>query len=55
MQEKQFTIPKLVGEGENFKYEYMGEYLEEQYYDSRKKFLDINEIAERTQKQLDKL
>ena len=53
LQEKQFTVPKLVGEGLQF--EYLGEYLEEQYYDSRKNFRDLNDISTKTQGQLDKL
>lgn len=53
LQEKQFTVPKLVGEGEKF--EYLGEYLEEQYYDNRKNFIDVNEATTKAQTQLDKL
>ena len=46
-------MPKLVGEGEKF--EYLGEYLEEQYYDNRKNFIDVNEATTKAQSQLDKL
>lgn len=46
-------MPKLVGEGEKF--EYLGEYLEEQYYDNRKNFIDVNEATTKAQTQLDKL
>jgi|LauGreDrversion4_2_1035121.scaffolds.fasta_scaffold491301_1 hypothetical protein len=29
LQEKQFTVPSLVGTGKKFKFQYLGEYLED--------------------------
>ena len=31
MQAKQFTIPKLVGNGKEFAFDYLGDYLEMQH------------------------
>lgn len=48
IQEKQFTVPKLCGEGGSYPYENLGEFLYEYYNDTRKSLKALNEVTVKT-------
>ncbi len=52
IQDKQFTVAKLCGEGGDYPYENLGEFLAEYYNDTRKSLKSLNEFTLKTHDQL---
>jgi hypothetical protein len=55
MQEKQFTIPGLVGEDPKFTYNYLGEYLLEMHDSTKRQLKELDELAKKTAEGLTKV
>lgn len=55
MQEKQFTVPGLVGSDLRLPFNFLGEYLQETHDGNKKKFEELDSLAKKTQEQLSKL
>lgn len=55
LQEHQFTVPALVGEGNEYSYNFLGEYLDETHRKNKETFQQLDALTKTTKENLDKL